>query len=78
MDYNGDDSYRILIWRQESGDIKISSDVRFDKEVLLKATVSTSISLEIDKLHNSSQESRSISNEDEMKEVRDPDEPDEI
>ena len=75
--YNGDDSYRL--WHQESGDTKISRDVRFDKEVLLKSTVSTSISLEIDELHNSSQESNSIAGEDEMKEeVRDSDEPDEI
>ena len=75
--YNGDDSYRL--WHQESGDTKISRDVRFDKEVLLKSTVSTSISLEIDELHNSSQESNSIAGEDEMKEeVKDSDEPDEI
>ena len=75
--YNGDDSYRL--WRQESGDTKISRDVRFDKEILLKSTVSTSISLEIDELHNSSQESNSTAGEDEMKEeVRDSDELDEI
>ena len=75
--YNGDDSYRL--WHQESGDTKISRDVRFDKEVLLKSTVSTSISLEIYELHNSSQESNSIAGEDEMKEeVKDSDEPDEI
>ena len=48
-------------------------------KVLLKSTVSTSISLEIDELHNSSQESNSIAGEDEMKEeVKDSDEPDEI
>ena len=64
--YNGDDSYRL--WHQESGDTKISGDVRFDKEVLLKSTVSASISLEIDELHNSSQESNSTAGEDEMKE----------
>ena len=53
--------------------------MRFDKEVLLKSTVSTSISLEIDELHNSSQESSLTAGEDEMKEeVRDSDEPDEI
>ena len=50
--------------------VQILRDVRFDKEVLLKLTFSTSISLEIDELHNSSQESSSIADEDEMKEVR--------
>ena len=45
----------------------------------MKSTVSTSISLEIDELHNSSQESNSIAGEDEMKEeVKDSEEPDEI
>ena len=73
----GYNSYRL--WHQESGDTKISRDVRFDKGVLLKSTVSTSISLEIDELHNSSQESSSTAGEDEMKEeVRDSDEPDEL
>ena len=52
--------------------------MRFDKEVLLKSTVSTSISLEIDELHNSPQESSLTAGEAEMKEVRDSDEPDEI
>ena len=75
--YNGDDSYRL--WHQESGDTKISRDVRFDKDVLLKSTVSTSISLEIVELQNSSQESSLTAGEDEMKEeVKDSDEPDEI
>ena len=41
---------------------------------VLKSTVSTSISLEIDELHNSSQESSLTAGEDEMKEVRDSDE----
>ena len=41
--YNGDDSYRL--WHQESGDIKISRDVRIDKDVVLKSTVSTSIAI---------------------------------
>ena len=35
--YNGDDSYRLL--HQESGDTKISRDVRIDKEVLLKSSL---------------------------------------
>ena len=61
--------------------VEISRDVRFDKEVLLTSTLSTSISLEIDELRNSSQKKKNSSetDEDEMKEeVRDSDEPDEI
>ena len=47
--------------------VEILRDVRFDKEVLLKLTVSTSTSLEIDEIHDSFQESSSIADEDEMK-----------
>ena len=48
--------------------VEILRDVRFDKEVLWKLTVSTSTSLEIDELHDSSQESSSIADKDERSE----------
>ena len=47
--------------------------MRFDKEVLLKSIVSILISFEINGLHNSSQESSSETDEDEIKELKNSD-----